>query len=338
MQMTKSLRLLTCGLFIIGFALERPNAAFSQEKAPPPADDEVVLPLPRAALPPIIALPPYFSTMKLLELVFGLVLEPKAPTAPDWYPLSADHDKYLNQVLMFWEKSSARIERYRCNFTRFTYDPAFTQREPKTGELPAKTVAYGEINFLTPDKYLFREDKIEHFVPPRTTSGKGKYEVIGGEKGDHWISDGESIFLFNYPNKKVLQTELPAFLQGPGIFYGSLPYMLRIIAANMKERFWIRVITPADVTGEYWLEAYPKRREDAANFKMIRVIFDIQSNGNDKYALPKALAIYDRSPSSQSFLFTDREVNWDTSDTKLKPFDNEFYKVAIPPGFDKSHN
>lgn len=270
--------------------------------------------------------------------VAGPPVAPAAPPvalqAPEWFPLPADHQKYLDDVLNYWEQSSARVQKYRCTFNRFTYDPTFVGRDPKTGEQPAKTISSGEIMYASPDKGLFREDKIDHFQPPRAPGEKAQYQATPGEKGDHWVCDGKSIFVFDYINKKVVQTELPPDMQGKAIVDGPLPFMFGAEAKKVKDRFWARIITPPDVKNEYWLEAHPKRREDAANFKMIKIIIDVMPVGQQKFALPKAMAIYDRGPSYQSFSFEGREVNWNEPlQNNLNPFFKQFFVPNVPPGW-----
>ena len=41
---------------------------------------------------------------------------------PDWFPLPPDQQKKLDEVLKYWEWKAAKIERYRCKFTRWEYD------------------------------------------------------------------------------------------------------------------------------------------------------------------------------------------------------------------------
>lgn len=257
------------------------------------------------------------------------------PQAPEWFPLPPDHDKHLTDILVYWEKSSAKVERYRCNFTRWTYDPTFIARDPKTGELPAMLIGSGEIKYAAPDKGLLREDEIKKYVPPQPPNQKFTHQVSPAEKKDHWVCDGKSIFAFDYANKKLIQTELPPDMQGKAIVDGPLPFMFGAEVNKVKDRFWVRVM-PSDASGEYKLEAIPKRREDAANFKSIQIIIDIISSNNEKYALPKAMAIFDRSPSFQTFAFEKREVNWSsTISEKINFFGKEFYEPTTPPGFKK---
>ena len=68
--------------------------------------------------------------------------------------------------------------------------------------------------------------------------------------------------------------ELPPEVRGQAIGKGPLPFLFNAKADDIKQRFWIHVITPPNTKGEYWLEAVPKTQEDAANFMFIHIIID----------------------------------------------------------------
>jgi hypothetical protein len=97
---------------------------------------------------------------------------------------------------------------------------------------------------------------------------------------------------------------------------------------------------PADIKGEYWLEAYPKTRGDAANFQKVHVIID-QAD-----FLPKGLVLFDKNfnartnPARTTFTFENREVNWNIVLDKVaiwkeKPWNEQFFKPTTLPGWKK---
>jgi hypothetical protein len=89
------------------------------------------------------------------------------------------------------------------------------------------------------------------------------------------------------------------------------------------------------VKGEYWLEAYPKTRQDAANYQKVHVIID-QAD-----FLPKGLVIFDRNfnarsnPARQTFTFENREINWSVALDRLNPIKSKFYEPKVPYGWKK---
>lgn len=257
------------------------------------------------------------------------------PQAPKWIPLPAEHEKYLDQVLGYWQDSSAKIKRYRCKFTRWEYDGVFMTRDQKTGEMPAKTQSLGVLKYAAPDKGLFKVEQLLHYTAPQKPGDKAQYLPHPEDRGEQWICDGKSVFAFDHQKKQLMQTELPPEMQGRAIVDGPLPFMFGADAAKIKQRFWIRVITPKDSKGEYWLEAVPKTRTDAANFRMLHIIIDEQD------FLPKAMAMFDRNydevrnPTCTNFVFEKREVNWNETIDKINIFAREFWEPATPLGYKK---
>jgi TIGR03009 family protein len=254
---------------------------------------------------------------------------PRIPVAP--FELTEPQQKYLDSILNYWEYKSQQVERFRCQFTRWEYDPVFGPKDKDT----AKTESVGTIMYAAPDKGLFKVEKMYHFTAPQNAGEQPRYEERPGEVGEHWVCDGRSVFEYNHQQKKLIQYQLPDGMQGQAIANSPLPFIFGANARQIKDRFWMRVITPAEAKGEYWLEAYPKHRADAVNYQKIWIILDEQDY------LPKAIEIYDptydpnRNRKRTAFLFQNREVNWSLALQKLNLFHKEFYEPALPSGWKK---
>lgn len=253
---------------------------------------------------------------------------PRQPLRP-FPPLTEKHEQYLDQVLKFWEFKSDQVKHYECRFKRWEFDPVFGPRDVH------KTYSTGVIKYAAPDKGLFRVDDIYHYTPAKPPETKPGYFKHEGEKGEHWICDGTSIFDFDYRQKQLNETKLPPDMQGKAIVDGPLPFLFGANAEKIKSRYWLRIVTPANVEGEYWLEAFPKRMEDAVNFKKIEVIID------EKDYLPKAIQVYDRNydpkgnPARTVFMFEDRTVNALVNNlNRLNLFHREFFRPATPSGWE----
>ncbi len=250
---------------------------------------------------------------------------PPAPQAP--FQLDAQQQANVDRLLKFWEMYSGRVDRYRCKFTRYEYDSAFGSSDPNT----AKTCSEGEIAYESPDKGLFKVETIKHNV--RQQNGEFQLVAQAGEQGEHWICDGKAVFEYDYMNKHLKVQELPPAMQGSAIADGPLPFLFGAKADKIKSRYWVRIIPPpkGNAGKEYWLQAYPKTRQDAANFKMVEVILDAE------LFLPSALQIYDlaynppQNFTREVFVFHDRKVN----ERNLNPFKKAFFKPAVPLGWKK---
>jgi TIGR03009 family protein len=253
--------------------------------------------------------------------------QPTAPQAP--FQLTPEQRKAVDQILNFWEMYSGRVKRYRCKFTRYEYDSNFGPRDPNT----AKTRSDGEIRYEAPDKGLFRVDTILHYTPQQ--NGQAQFLARAGEKGEHWICDGKSIFDFDYINKRLKVQQLPPNMQGAAIVNGPLPFLFGAKAETIKQRYWVRIVAPpqGNEGKEHWLQAFPKTRQDAANFRMVEVILDA------KLFLPSAIQVYDRSYDGRSnfsrtvYVFADRKVNERFTAEALNVFNKAFYKPGVPMGW-----
>ena len=50
---------------------------------------------------------------------------------PPGFPLDPEHQKYVNDLLDFWEQNSKRVEKYRCGFVRYEYDSESVKKPEK---------------------------------------------------------------------------------------------------------------------------------------------------------------------------------------------------------------
>jgi TIGR03009 family protein len=262
--------------------------------------------------------------------------QPVGLKAPSWFPLPDDHAKYLDDILKYWEQKSDTVERYQCKFKRWEYDPVFGPKPGPDGTDIPKSYSEGELHYKKPDKGNFHVKLSKVYVAPKAEGEKATYEKQADEMNEHWVCDGMSVFEFDGRKKQLIERPLPAEMQGKSIADGPLPFLFGAKAATIKQRYWIRVITPESAKNEYWLEAHPKSRHDAANFKLVQVIID------EKDFLPKKLTVfapnYDprTNPAKTSYVFEEREVNWNEFLKKLvDPFARAFDKPTAPFGWTK---
>jgi hypothetical protein len=76
-------------------------------------------------------------------------------------------------------------------------------------------------------------------------------------------------------------------MRGAAISDGPLPFVFGAKAATLKQRYWMREITPpAEQQTSIWLQAFPRFQADAANFKYVEIII------GRKDFMPKAIQMY----------------------------------------------
>lgn len=249
---------------------------------------------------------------------------------PEGFPLTADHEKYLGELLSYWEQNSQRVEKYKCSFRRYEYDSEIVAyRDPQNNQLAAFSVAFGEIRFAAPERAKFETTSIMDFSkPPQKPGDQAEYsERNDQDVHERWICDGKSIFDFDFQNKRMYETEIPTELQG-NVAESPLPFMFGAKKDEILKRYWIRSVTPAGVDNEYWLEAFPKRVGDSRMYSKIEIILAKED------FLPKAMHLY--SPQynpangnfeSRYFMFENREVNGELA--KIQDFFGSFVRPRV---------
>ena len=241
--------------------------------------------------------------------------------------LSAEETQYLGQVLDYWQSQSEGIKLYQCTFHRYLYDTALTNhRDTKTGELSADSVAVGEIRYGKPDKASYETTSLFKFDGP----GK-EYKPISDDKlREKWVTDGEGVYEFDFAAKRLYETKLPHEMRGEGAITNSpIPFMFGARKEQILQRYWVRVITPQGVEDEVWLEAWPKRAEDAQNYKKVEIILSMEK------FLPTAIRMYlpQYNPKKNNYSsvyigFSDVKV--DNMLSKLQNWWGHFVRPSLP--------
>ncbi|MCI0361453.1 MAG: TIGR03009 domain-containing protein [Planctomycetaceae bacterium] len=262
------------------------------------------------------------------------------PQPPAWIPLAPDHEKWVNQVLHYWEARSKKIKALTCEFVRWEYDPVFGPKLPDKTPDPKTplTIAKGEIKYQEPDKGKFHVLELSRYSgPPTMPGGRPEYAPLDPIFAEHWVSDGKIVFEFDSRNKRLIQRELPPEMQGKAIADGPLPFLFGARAETIKARYWVRGL-PQGGNGKYWLEAVPKSRQDAQNFKAVTIVLD------EKTYLPQLLEVlapnYDSktNPARSTYEFSKHDVIDDSINPreligKLNPFTTAFYAPKLPAGW-----
>jgi TIGR03009 family protein len=195
----------------------------------------------------------------------GVPLPPQGPTIanrqqalpqlPPPIQLTPQEQAELDQALKAWESSSARIKNFSCTFERRDFDPVFSPDKPRIDK--------GQIKFEAPDKGMFMIEAAD----------QGKTPAAGQRRAERWICDGKSIFQFDYVTKQLIDHQLPPQLQGQAIANGPLPFLFGSSAEHLKQRYFLKVVTPSDVQGkQVWLTGFPRFQADAANFSQADIV------------------------------------------------------------------
>ena len=117
-------------------------------------------------------------------------------------------------------------------------------------------------------------------------------------------------------------------MQGKQIVAGPLPFLFGAKKSQIEARYWVRIKPNPSKKGVFWLEAVPKRRADAVNFKQIDIVIP-----DGEEFLPEAIILYHRGGTSTTLKFEKRETNWNETFEKLAIWNRAFFNPATPKGW-----
>ena len=244
---------------------------------------------------------------------------------PEGFPLPTDKQQRVDAILRFWEHHTAGIKTFQCKFTRQTYNFVFGPKDAP------RTVDRGTVRYAAPDKGLMRVDEVYVYNPQATTEQQ-QYQKQEVQFGEYWVCDGESIHQFDSRTKVLTETKLPPNMRGQAIADGPLPFLFGAKAETMKTRYWIREITPTGTVGvEYWLEAIPKRAEDAANFDKLLVQLEKPETRGEQL-VPKAMKVFNKQ-GYVVYHFSEQVAN--DPRHRVAGFFRSFVRPSTPRGWTK---
>ncbi|MBN2581063.1 MAG: hypothetical protein JXB10_18920 [Pirellulales bacterium] len=249
---------------------------------------------------------------------------PPQPT----FRLTPEEEARLDQVLTAWEKEGQKISTFDCKFKRWEYYPDLA-RTREEAEKPAH-VDYGVINYAAPDKGRYQI----LYTDQKEADGKTEIVSIEENRAELYICDGKAVYKYE-PRKPSDSGEkagirhdypLPPELQGKEIVNSPLPFIFGADAKKLRQRYWMRIVTPPpDKKNQIWIEAHPRYQEEAANFTFCLLILETPK------LRPLALRmVYPGEKNWASYQFYDVTVNDPLRIIKSNPF-----QACLPRGWDQ---
>lgn len=194
---------------------------------------------------------------------------PVPPQPP--FVLNNIEQQFVAQTLQMWETESAKINTFNADFHRLDYDDVWGP----AGEV-ANVISEGMVSYSKPDKGSFKIDKISRWTKtdPQNPArdAPGSHVEQKDEVGEHWVCDGKAVYEYNHREKQLVVTPIPEEMRGTAISDGPLPFLFGAQANKLMARYWIRPTTSNE--NQIWLEAFPRRQADAANYDKIEIILD----------------------------------------------------------------
>lgn len=224
--------------------------------------------------------------------------QPAPPQAPPGFQLNPLEQAFLDQVLSAWEAQSAKVNTCRCTFERWEYNAAFGP-----GPNIPLNKDRGELSFRKPDKGSFQITEIKRWQTEPAPAGQQPPQPAKGDWlpqkdaiGEHWVCDGKSVFEYRHDQKQLVERPIPPEMQGQAIVDGPLPFLFGAQASKLKEKYWLRV-QQQDNPNQIWLQALPRYRAQAADFRAVQVILDRQQ------MMPVAMQVYLPDGSRHDYMF-----------------------------------
>lgn len=262
------------------------------------------------------------------------VSQVQASRRPQGWEITPQQEKWIDQILNYWEARSSKVDRFACRFERWEYKPTWV-KDPKTPWSQATgEIKYEKQNGGQPPKAMYRAADVRYYQAPQAQGQQASYVRRDDMPGEYWVCDGKATFEFDHRNKQVIQRPLPPQLQGQAIADGPLPFLFGAKAAKLKQRYWFKPLAPPKVVnpqtgkleyvqGEYWLAAKPKTLDDAQNYELVEIVID------QKEFLPKAMQIYMPGGKERKvFEFKDRDVN-----PRQRLWSSAFIAPNVPRGW-----
>ena len=212
------------------------------------------------------------------------------------------------------------MKTFECNFTRFDWDPVWRADRPMH-------VVQGELKYAVPDKGMLRvKGELVDFRWDKGVAKGGRF--VDGQMAERWICNGSSIFEYNFQKKQLIEHRLPPDVKGTAISNSPLPFLFGVKADKLRQRYFLRVVTPNGVQDQVWLETYPRYQADAANFRkatLILTLGDMQ---------PSAIEIVlPNGRSSTVYQFHDVGMNVRNLLDLRRVFENNWHSARTPAGW-----
>ncbi len=189
--------------------------------------------------------------------------------APDIYTPTEDELKQLDDFLVRWEEFGKNVKRVSCEVHMREFDGVLQQNSKRP---VAHT--WGQFRFISPNKLMYHI-RGEFVYTDEKPEGEWK------EGQNEWmiVLNSKEFIQYDYKNKKVIVFPVASEEQDMDLTMdnGQFPLFFVAKADSLKDRFYMRIITPANKQkDEVWIEAFPRYARDAQQFRSITVILGMK--------------------------------------------------------------
>lgn len=189
--------------------------------------------------------------------------------APETYKPTEEELNQLNDFLVRWEEFGKNVKRVSCEVHMREFDSVLQQNSKRP---VAHT--WGQFRFISPNKLMYHI-RGEFVYSDEKPEGEWK------EGQNEWmiVLNSKEFIQYDYKNKKVVVFPVASDEQDMDLAMdnGQFPLFFVAKADSLKDRFYMRIITPANKQkDEVWIEAFPRYARDAQQFRSITVILGLK--------------------------------------------------------------
>ncbi|MDR2170162.1 MAG: hypothetical protein LBP59_08475 [Planctomycetaceae bacterium] len=191
------------------------------------------------------------------------------------FALKPEEQRELDDFLLRWEHYSEKVKNYEVDFNAFFYDPTNPLSPPITTaepQLKPIKIMFGYFKYVAPKKFVY------HIEGEWLQKERMKYidaELTPNIAAEKTIIDGQSLFFYDFPAKKVTQYKMPPEMLNRTIANGPFPLIFGAKSADLKKRFSMKIVTNPDYRDkEIWLWAVPLLSDDQQEFVKIEIRLD----------------------------------------------------------------
>lgn len=196
--------------------------------------------------------------------------------------LTPEDEAKLDTFLERWEMHSASIKRLYLEFQLDYWDRGLTYPRMNPNEPTYRSK--GRFTYVAPVRMLYEVEETRFKVPAENpehanlpVEQRGTVLVDRVQPPEKFLYDGKVILEYHYKmneddKNKIVEYPIPPEMQGKGLSESPLPMIFGAKKDEMKNRYWMRVITdPAYEDKEVWLDIRPRWREDMSEFSRLEM-------------------------------------------------------------------
>ena len=193
---------------------------------------------------------------------------PQPTLLPPPFELSQNDQFRLNEFLSHWENFGKGIKRVSCNVHVREFDGGVFNQSSKV----PMSHTWGQFRYISPNKLLYHIRGEYSYIAKAGEEPQPEWKASSNES--KIVYDGKSLTQYDFRKKvatvfPIIEEEWNDDLSMDGPF----PLFFIANAKKLQDRFYLRIVTPADkVQTDVWIEAFPRYPGDAQEFKSIIVL------------------------------------------------------------------